>query len=78
MLGQRRRRLSNVETTLFQYMVFAGLAFRNTSRPFGYERVYLPLHKVPDTPFHIQGDYMFCPVTATTSGPLAYRLKLEI
>ena len=21
----------------------------------GYERVYLPLHKVADTPFHIQG-----------------------
>ena len=21
-----------------------------------YERVYLPLHKVADTPFHIQGD----------------------
>ena len=25
-------------------------------RPLGYERVYLPLHKVADTPFHIQGD----------------------
>ena len=24
-------------------------------RPFGYERVYLPLYKVADTPFHIQG-----------------------
>ena len=24
-------------------------------RPFGYERVYLPLCKVADTPFHIQG-----------------------
>ena len=23
---------------------------------FGYERVYLPLWKVADTPFHIQGD----------------------
>ena len=27
-----------------------------TYRPFGYERVYLPLYKVADTPFHIQGD----------------------
>ena len=25
-------------------------------RPLGYERVYLPLYKVADTPFHIQGD----------------------
>ena len=25
-------------------------------RLFGYEKVYLPLHKVADTPFHIQGD----------------------
>ena len=25
-------------------------------RPFGYERVYLPLSKVADTPFHIKGD----------------------
>ena len=24
--------------------------------PLGYERVYLPLCKVADTPFHIQGD----------------------
>ena len=25
-------------------------------RPLGYERVYLPLYKVADTPFQIQGD----------------------
>ena len=25
-------------------------------RPLGYERMYLPLNKVTDTPFHIQGD----------------------
>ena len=25
-------------------------------RPLGYERVYLPLYKVADTPFHIYGD----------------------
>ena len=28
-------------------------------RPLGYERVYLPLHKVADTPFHIQGGDIF-------------------
>ena len=27
-----------------------------TIRPLGYERVHLPLGKVADTPFHIQGD----------------------
>ena len=27
-----------------------------TLRPLGYERVYLPLYRVADTPFHIQGD----------------------
>ena len=25
-------------------------------RPLGYEKVYLPLYKVADSPFHIQGD----------------------
>ena len=25
-------------------------------RPLGYERVYLPLYKVADTPFYVQGD----------------------
>ena len=30
-----------------------------TNRPLGYERVYLPLHKVADTPFDIQWDEMF-------------------
>ena len=28
-------------------------------RPLGYERVYLPLHKVANPPFHIQGEYLF-------------------
>ena len=32
------------------------LCFRETFRPLGYERVYLPLCKVADTPFYIQGD----------------------
>ena len=26
------------------------------NRPLGYERVYLPLYKVAETPIHIQGD----------------------
>ena len=28
-------------------------------RPLGYERVYLPLSKVADTPFHIQRDKLY-------------------
>ena len=28
-------------------------------RHLGYERVYLPLGKVADTPFHIQGDVLY-------------------
>ena len=28
----------------------------SSHRPPAYERVYLPLFKVADTPFHIQGD----------------------
>ena len=28
----------------------------STLRPLGYERAYMPLCKVADTPFHIQGD----------------------
>ena len=31
---------------------------KDNHRPLGYERVYLPLCKVADTPFHIQGDAM--------------------
>ena len=30
-------------------------------RPFEYERVYLPLCEVADTPFHIQLDDMYLP-----------------
>ena len=30
-----------------------------TFRPLGYERVYLPLCNVADTPFHIQGDELY-------------------
>ena len=31
----------------------------SANRPLGYGRVYLPLHKVTDTPFHIQGEMLF-------------------
>ena len=30
--------------------------FVSLYRPLGYERVYLPLCEVADTPFHMQGD----------------------
>ena len=38
--------------------LLAGIACVNVGicRSTGYERVYLPLDKVADTPFHIQGD----------------------
>ena len=36
-------------------------------RPFGYERVYLPLSIVADTPFHIQGDDIILLVTPSVS-----------
>ena len=36
------------------------------NRPLGYERVYLPLCKVADTPFHIQGDEMSDQIKQTT------------
>ena len=32
------------------------MTFMTLKRPLGYERVYLPLCKVADTLFHIQGD----------------------
>ena len=39
------------------YRVFLSqFAKIKTIRPFGYEKVYLPLCKVADTPFHIQED----------------------
>ena len=35
-----------------------------------YERVYLPLYKVADTHFHIQGDEMFLILTLTLFGSI--------
>ena len=37
--------------------------------PLGYERVDLPLHKVADTPFHIQGDDLISDLEAQTFNP---------
>ena len=37
-----------------------------SDRPLGYERVYLPLYKVADTPFHFQGDIL-CSVSSAMS-----------
>ena len=41
MLSQRRRRWPSIVAQV---------------PPLGYEKVYLPLDKVADTPFHIQGN----------------------
>ena len=35
------------------------LELMTTYCPLGYQRVYLPLYKVADTPFHIQGDDIY-------------------
>ena len=64
MLGQRHRRWPSIDPALDQcllgYDVLCGLLVLkmnlSTYRPLGYERVYLPLHKVADAPFHIQDD----------------------
>ena len=34
----------------------------------GHERVYLPLYKVADTPFHIQGEEMMCMLIQRNTG----------
>ena len=41
-------------------MVPLSACVQSTCRVLGYERVYLPLCKVADTPFHIQGDAVCC------------------
>ena len=38
------------------YIKYQVKYFYKPTRLLGYERVYLPLYKVADTPFHIQGD----------------------
>ena len=44
---QMDEKLDNLVSEGFRYDIY---------RPFGYGRVYLPLSKVADTPFHIRGD----------------------
>ena len=39
----------------------------------GYERVYLPLHKVEDTPFHIQGGVLNLKVLIMSQGSISSR-----
>ena len=55
--------LSNKVLTAFLAVLDSGFQVEFLSeislyRPLGYERVYLTLCKVADTPFHIQGDDM--------------------
>ena len=45
------------------------MKLETTNRRLGYERVYLPLHKVADTPFHIQDD--------KCSGARGYKLGMN-
>ena len=46
---------------------WGNISYCFTIRRLGYERVYLPLYKVADTPFHIQGDG-FDPGTPRSEG----------
>ena len=60
-LGQRYAQWASINLTLGQCMVFAVSCLSVEMidvrvwgcRPLGYERVYLQLYKVADTPFHI-------------------------
>ena len=45
------------------------------TRPLGYERVYLPLYKGADTPFHIQGDEL-CRVTVSGANAITFSVFL--
>ena len=45
-------------TLFFSVVQVKALGYDLTHRLLGYERVYLPLCKVADTPFHTQGDNM--------------------
>ena len=48
-----------------------------TDRPRGCERVYLPLCKVADIPFHIQGDEIFLiPVWILRAPSFVYRMVI--
>ena len=39
-------------------IIYSFTEYQNINRPLGYERVYLPLFNVAETPFHIQGDHI--------------------
>ena len=44
------------EATILTAVILSNTDLQGVIRPIGYERVYLPLCKVADTPFHIQGN----------------------
>ena len=45
-------KLEYITVTIYLRRIY----LRSIIRHLGYERVYLPLYEVADTPFHIQGD----------------------
>ena len=47
-------------------------------RPLGYGRVYLPLYKVADTPFHIQGVDVYTKPTNNQSKHSNKALKMTL
>ena len=51
--------------------MFVEYSLRTIYRPLGYGRLYLPLCKVADTSFHIQGDEL-CEIYVATIGILIY------
>ena len=61
MLGRRRRRRANIETTVGQYLVFVGMLFKQCGSNISswISKGVSALYKMTDTPFHIQGDDIF-------------------
>ena len=51
---------NNIAYSLFDRGVILQYVENITICLLGYERVYLPLHQVADTPFHIQGNGILC------------------
>ena len=49
-----------------------------TLRPLDYERVYLPLYKVADTPFHIQGEDLCSAVSVLGQPTMLYQYRNSI
>ena len=77
MLVHRLRRWPNIDTTVVQCLVLAGYSTHDavlfTNRPLRYERVYLPLGKVADTPFHISLDHLCYSAKANSFGSLLFK-----